>query len=341
MLRLRGFVFGLPCALALLAACAPIAIDIAYAADDSPVDVAAPKTAAGDDTPISGDLLPPPEDGGKHNGDVVFIGEPSDDMPPVNRDDDWFSHWLPAGLIYHSYMAGPHEPRMAIVPFGDSNGDASADATLGGRVGFWQYGNGDPVHPEGFQLDFYGAAIARLDLDNQEDLTSCDYVFGFPLTYGNERWQTKIGYAHLSSHLGDELAIRVPGSLANRANYVRDSLVWGTSMYPLPAWRVYGEAGWAFHHDGGAGAWETQFGTELSRPGPTGPHMTPFLALNGRLREDDNVGGDLSVQTGWLHRGLLGQTLRFGVHYYNGRSSQAQFFRTAEEQIGVGLWYDF
>jgi hypothetical protein len=152
--------------------------------------------------------------------------------------------------------------------------------------------------------------------------------------------QYKFGYAHLSSHLGDERAIRVPGSLANRVNYVRDSLVWGISYYLIPAWRTYGEAAWAFHRDGGAGPLETQFGTELSRPGPTN-QATPFVAINGRLLDDDAFGGDITAQAGWLRRGILGQTLRYGIHYYNGKSSQSQFYNVAEEQLGAGLWYDF
>ena len=66
------------------------------------------------------------------------------------------------------------------------------------------YGNCDPVHPAGWQLDFYGAAIAGSTSKSKEDLDSCDYVFGLPLTYGNEQLAIKFGYAHLSSHLGDE-----------------------------------------------------------------------------------------------------------------------------------------
>jgi hypothetical protein len=37
---------------------------------------------------------------------------------------------------------------------------------------------------------------------------------------------------------------------------------------------------------------------------------------------------------------VFGQTLRFGIHYYNGKSSQFQFFDNSEEQIGIGIWYD-
>lgn len=254
--------------------------------------------------------------------------------------DSWTWQWLPVGLIYHSYLAGVHEPRMALVAFNESSGRALWDATLGGRVGVLRFGDCDPVHPQGFQLDFYGAAVARLDVEQQQDLDSTDYVFGLPITYGVDRWQFKFGYAHISSHLGDELALRDPSTLANRVNYVRDSLVYGFSYYPTPLWRQYAEVGWAFHNSGGAQPWEAQFGSELALPGPTGLSATPYIAVNGRMREEHDFGGDVAVQIGWLRRGLLGQTLRLGVHYYNGKSSQFQFFDSSEEQIGIGLWYD-
>jgi hypothetical protein len=272
----------------------------------------------------------------------------SSDAPPNGTPlsdycapDEWFGQWLPMGLIYRSYMAGVHEPRMAIVAFHEGENRALWDAILGGRGGLFRYGDDDPLQPEGYQLDFYGAAVARLDVENQQDMDSTDYVFGFPLTYGIDQWQFKIGYAHLSSHLGDELAVRVPNTLAERVNYVRDSLVLGTSYYPHPVWRIYAEAGWAFHRSGGADPIETQLGTELSRPGPTGRSFIPFLALNARLRQEHDFGGDLAAQLGWLRRGVFGQTMRLGAHYYNGKSSQFQFFNTSEEQIGMGLWYDF
>lgn len=255
--------------------------------------------------------------------------------------DAWTWQWLPTGIIYHSYMAGVHEPRMAFVAFQEGGNRTLWDATLGGRVGLWRYGDYDPLRPQGVQLDFYGAAVPRLDVEHRQDLDSTDYVFGLPLTYGVGDTQFKFGYAHLSSHLGDELALRDPQTLDERVNYVRDSLVLGISHYLYPAMRVYGEAGWAFHHSGGAQPWESQIGTELSKPGPTGQHGTPFVAVNGRMREEHKFGGDLTAQVGWLRRGDYGQMLRLGAQYYNGKSSQFQFYDQSEEQIGLGVWYDY
>jgi hypothetical protein len=246
----------------------------------------------------------------------------------------------PSGLIYRSYLAGPLEPRISITPMFSEN-HAYWDATVGGRSGVVRYGDCDPLHPQGWQLDAYGAAVVRMDSENHQDLNSSDFVFGFPLTYGYENWQFKLGYAHLSSHLGDEYARRHPGSIQDRINYVRDGIVFGTSWFPVAACRVYGEIDWAFHVSGGARPLAFQFGNEWSHPGPTGLHGSPFFAFNGRLRQDVDFGGDVSAQTGWLWRGVTGKTFRIGGHYYNGKSSQSQFYFTSEQQIGLGLWYDF
>jgi len=82
-------------------------------------------------------------------------------------------------------------------------------------------------------------------------------------------------------------------------NYVRESLVAGVAAYLSPSLRVYTEAGWAFEEDGGAKPWEFQFGADFSPPEPTGPRGTPFFAINGHLRQENDFGGNVTVQTGW------------------------------------------
>ncbi len=283
-------------------------------------------------------IRPNDEDPTKLPDDVIRLDQPLGEPLPDPDGNNW--HWAPTGLIYHSYMAGEHEPRMALFTFNNLDNRNLWDATLGGRAGLVRYGNCDPVKPVGYQLDFYGAANARLDADHEQDLEACDYVFGFPITWGDAQWQWKLGYAHLSSHMGDEYAIRNPGALNNRINYVRDSFVFGTSYYLVPSWRLYGETGWAFNASGGAKPWDAQFGTEYSQPGPTSC-WTPFVAVNGRVRQELDFGGDVTIQAGWLQRGILDQTLRLGAQYYNGKSNQFQFYTRNEQQLGIGVWYDF
>ena len=105
--------------------------------------------------------------------------------------------------------------------------------------------------------------------------------------------------------------------------------------------RLYAEAGWGFRTKGPAEPWEFQFGAEVSPSGPTGWGGAPFLALNGHLREDVDFAGGLTVQAGWQWRGRNGQLLRTGLHYFNGKSDQMQFLTQREQQIGMGIWYDF
>lgn len=264
--------------------------------------------------------------------------------PPVivpGVSDAWCWQALPDGLIYRSYWAGVHEPRLGVVAQSVKGGDAFIDGTLGARVGLLRYGTVGPNFPQGFELDVEAAALVRLTLDEMRDFETADYRVGVPLTYGVDSWQYKLAVYHLSSHLGDEYAINHPGSLDDRINYVRDEVVLGASYYPELWCRLYAEIGYAFNSDGGAEPWEVQFGTELSRPGPTGNAGTPFAAFNGHLREEVDWGGDLSAQLGWLWRNNSGQVFRAGLHYFNGKSSQFQTFNQFEQQIGVGLWYDF
>jgi hypothetical protein len=274
----------------------------------------------------------------------VYIGEPVWDGSIIGdscQPEPWFWQVLPNGLIYHSYWAGVHEPRLGILAMDERGSQAFWDGTVGGRVGLLRYGDSRSIFPQGWQLDVEAAAILRMTLDEIRDFEFADYRVGVPVTYGIGNWQFKLAGYHLSSHLGDEFAIANPGSLDDRINYVRDAIVLGASYYPVPMMRLYSEVAYAFNVDGGAEPWEFQFGTEIAQPGPTGLRGTPFFALNGHLREEHDFGGDLNTQAGWLWRGQSGQVVRAGVQYYNGKSSQYQIFDESEQQIGFGLWYDY
>ena len=151
--------------------------------------------------------------------------------------------------------------------------------------------------------------------------------------------EAKFGYYHLSSHIGDEYLLKYPDF--PRINYVRESLVSGLAVYLNPNLRLYSEAGYAFYIDGGAKPWEFQFGADFSPAEPTGLGGAPFFAINGHLRQENDFGGNMTVQTGWQWRGRTGHLLRFGMQYFNGMSDQYQFYNRFEEQIGAGLWYDY
>lgn len=293
-------------------------------------------TAALESVPADG-LLPDLATAGMAEADddasiVVRNGQTLEDRP-------WDWQVLPAGLIYHSYLAGEKESRIGCSWNYERDWGWMWDITLGGRVGLLRYGNDDPESPEGFQIDIEGAAQPRLDMEHMEDVLATDFRFGVPITYGVGPFQTKVGFYHFCSHLGDEYLIRL-GSF-DRINYVRNALVWGNSYYWTQKIRLYGEAGWAFDCDGGAKPWEFQFGVEYAPQKPTGKRPVPFVAVNSHLRQEVDYGGNLVVQTGWAWRGLHGQMYRLGMQYYTGKSDQGEFFNQFEDKVGLGMWYDF
>ena len=257
----------------------------------------------------------------------------------VDRFPAWDLQVLPSGLIYHSYLAGTKEPRFATQWFHDSHWGWTWDSTLGARIGLLRYGTTDLQNPQGWQLDLEGAAFPRLDLEHQENVTSTDFRFGAPFTYGCGPYQMKFGYFHICSHLGDEFMLANPG--VERINYVRNGINWGHSYYCTKDLRIYGEAAWAFECDGGAKPWEFQFGVEYSPAGPTGLRPVPFLAINGDIRQEVDYGGNICVETGYQWRSPANRLLRAGVQYFSGKSDQYEFFKQYEEKLGLAFWYDF
>ena len=271
-----------------------------------------------------------------------------DPMPLCVDSTSGFSPWtnecfswqlMPEGLMYPAYLASGRESRFASQWVYERSQGWLWDITLGGRVGLLRFGSSGAIMPQGWQLDIEGAAFPRLDMEEHRNLVSSDFRLGVPLTFRRGFWEGKLAYYHFSSHLGDEY-MATHGSLS-RINYSRDALVLGFAFRPLPAMRLYAEAGWAFFTDGGSRPWEFQFGVDCSSPFPTGPVGLPFAAINGRIRQEVGFGGNMTVQAGWQWRGRSGKLLRVGMHYFNGMSDQAQFFRTFESQLGLGAWLDY
>lgn len=272
-------------------------------------------------------------------GAVPPLGAELADGLPQIATGEWTWQLLPEGLMYRSYLAGPREARFGSVWLRERDRESLWDITLGGRAGLIRFGTQDASWPEGYQLDVEGAAFPRLILDGTRDLDSVDFRVGFPLTYRRGPWEAKFGYYHLSSHLGDELMLR--GGRVPRINYVRDSLILAVGLRPNRDLRLYAETGWAFYADGGAEPWEFLFGVEYSPVAPSGARGSPFFAIGAHLREENDFGGNMVLQTGWQWRGPAGHLLRVGLHYLTGESNQYQFYHRHEEQLGIGTWFDF
>ena len=270
---------------------------------------------------------------------LVAEGLANVDPDDVNLEDyQWRWQMLPKSLIYHTYLAGVKEPRLGAVFNGENNRGDILDLAAGARMGILRYGTRDVFQPDGWQLDVEGAAFTRLDPEENMDMEATDYKFGVPLTYGYGCYQMKFAYSHLSSHLGDEFAIR--NGLGGRVNYSRDALVWGHSIYANENLRFYFELGYALFCDVNE-PWDTQFGVEYS-PICNGRFGAPFAAFNTHLREEVNFGGNFVMQLGWQWTSPeTAHRIRIGLQYYNGNEEQFEFYSVSEQKVGLGLWYDF
>ena len=286
-------------------------------------------------TDDSGELIellaasePIPPDGGIHDWTQVFVPQ-----------DCWTWQPLPQGLIYRDYLAGAKQSRFRSVWHHERDEGRIWDITLGGHVGILRRGNSGPQRPVGFQVDIEGSAQLRLDRDENENLDATDFRFGVPFTWGDEVYQTKVGYYHISSHIGDEFLDENPGF--ERLNFVRETLIWGHSYYLNPELRIYAEMGYAFISDVSK-PWEFQLGTDYSPACWTGTRGAPFAAVNYHIREELAYDGNVVGQVGWAWRNSPASGLfRLGLEYYHGRDDQFSFYRNSQSKVGFGLWYDY
>lgn len=278
-------------------------------------------------------------------GELVSSGSWIDSLrdefrPESLPDEPWDWHLLPEGLMYKSYLAGPKEPRLSTAFLHEVGGETLWDSTLGGRVGLARYGTVRGVQPEGFQIDVEGAAMLRMQPQQERDVMSVDFRAGVPLTYREGPFQVKLAYYHISSHVGDEYLLANPGFQRN--NYSRDAFVLGGGWFAFDSLRFYAELGWSFYGTGGDKPWEFQTGFEWSSNRPTGIRGEPYLAVNAYFRESVDWNGSLNVMAGWQWRSRESDHLfRTGLQYFNGPNSQYVFLRDNQQLIGLGINYDY
>ncbi|HET6424808.1 MAG TPA: DUF1207 domain-containing protein [Planctomycetaceae bacterium] len=269
----------------------------------------------------------------------ITVETPGDSLPTFGEEWSWSV--MPGGLMYKSYVAGEREPRLSTAFLQEVHGQMLWDSALGGRAGLVRFGNQSTINPEGFQLDVEGAAFVRLLPEDERDVNAVDFRAGVPLTYREGPFQAKLGYYHISSHLGDEFLIKNPGF--NRINYVRDAVVAGVGYFPHPWIRTYFEVGYAvIFTSGGAKPWEVQTGFEVDSRRPTGLRGEPYFAMNIHLREEVSWGGSLNVLAGWQWRGFkTDHVFRFGLQFYNGKNAQYSLLQDNQQLIGLGVRYDY
>lgn len=256
---------------------------------------------------------------------------------PPCQPFDW--HLLPNDVLFRSFIAGVHAPRMSGEIVTSSDEGALLDVAMGSRISIVRHGTIGP-HSEGWELQVYGGAFARLAMEQESDVVGTDYIFGVPIVWRRGPTAFRIGYDHISSHVGDEFLLKNP--TFQRLNYVRDSIEFAVIEDLTEDVSVYGEVNYALSESGGSQPLHLQFGAEYEPFVPAGFRGAPVVAINTLLREEFDFEGSLGVVAGWQWRGVRSQDLlRLGLTLYTGPSRQFSFYDKYEKLFGVGLWYDF
>jgi hypothetical protein len=242
---------------------------------------------------------------------------------------------LPLEDIYPPYLAAPKEPRIGDVTFWEPDAGWLWDISLGGRGGLVRVTFSGVV----VQIDLEGATFLRLDLDDRRDLISSEFKYGTHLFIGLDGVVFRLGYQHLSAHLGDEALRSHPDRRPN--GYSRDTFLAGVSFHAGGGLRLYGQVGFAPVVEGPAEPWEIDLGVEWSIPAEE-LSGRPFAAVHSHLRQENEFVGNFTAQAGWHWRtSVTGSTFRVGVHFHHGPSTQYQFYEVIEQQLGLGTWFDF
>lgn len=259
-----------------------------------------------------------------------------DGSPPVT------TQWqvLPPGLLYPAYLAGEKEPRTSWSILRDRHQGTVWEMAVGGRVGLVRRGAVAGPNASGWQIDLEGAAMPRLDPESSNRMDAVDYRAGLLWTARRRAVAVKVGYYHLSAHLGDEFLLSHPE--VERLDYVRDSVITGLMLDLTADLQVYGEAAFAFIRHGGAEPLELQAGVQYGGIRATPRRGAPFAAINIHLRQELQFGGGVNVLAGWgWFSHTTGHRLRLGIQGYAGKSVQYSTFRRSERMVGPALWFDF
>ena len=203
-----------------------------------------------------------------------------------------------------------------------------------------RYGTEDRLLPQGVEFDLEGAAFPELQLNAIRDFVAVDFRVGGVITTRDGPWETKFGFYHVCSHLGDQYMLENPD--VGRVNFSRDCVILGVGYHPIPDVRLYGKVAYGVYVWGRSRAVGFQFGVEYAPGLPTGIEgaaplrgdQRPFAA-RGQFRRRAHRASRLGLA------GRSGHLFRMGLEYFNGKSEEYQFTDMYTQQIGAGMWYDF
>ena len=211
------------------------------------------------------------------------------------------------------------------------------DMKIGGHLGI--YRNQEEKTARGWQIAVAGGFHGQFDPASSEDNVGWDGLLAISLEVRqSDKLAHRIGLNHVSSHVGDELIERTG---IKRKNYTRQEIRYGLMWFMLPHLQSYFEAGKAYDLRNKLiqKTWRTELGFQYVNENYRKPAFGWYMGADISAYEENDWNINTTLQLG-ISSKVAGRNHRFGIEYYEGRSTLGEFFLNKEQSIGFGFWID-
>lgn len=284
----------------------------------------------------------------------VFLGAfaHAAEEDPIDTTFKIGSRWTfeldPDDQPYPDYLADPRRMRLgfsaAFVDSGipnTSSGRAMLDAATRYTLFKIRPDSGGDTE---FSLDILGGAFMQFDLGNQLDNIGWDGIYGFNVVFArNDKLAARMGYRHLSAHIGDEY---IEKNGRERRNYTRDDFIFGVSYWLREDWMVYLEPRWAFNLGDADGLEEFSAEAGIQYESPKNfwnGSASLYAGMDIQAYQENDWKPGISVQSGFhIQRRKRGANIRLGLEGYTGRAILGEYALDYDESYLLGgLMLDF
>lgn len=259
----------------------------------------------------------------------------------------WKWELNPTVQPYPHYLADPRRPRMHIgVGVYDNEIPRTSalrwNVDLGTR--FTLFKVSDPKGVNEFALDIEGCLFNQFDLGYSTDSVGWDGRFGGYVVYDwSDTIASRIGFRHISAHLGDEY---IEATGRSRVNYTREDLRLGISVRIKEYITAYVEPSWAFHR-GNEDRQEKlaiEGGVQYEGPRTMWNNSTAFFTgIHVASYKETGWRPGLSFQVGYhIKREKKANDIRVALEAYAGRSQLGEYALDYNERyVSLGVFFDF
>jgi hypothetical protein len=268
--------------------------------------------------------------------------------PGVHESESHGTVAFPQDAIHCPLLADPKEPRSFVSllrgtfrTLSDPSDSKTTIVSVGIGDTFplvrW---NGQQVG-NGVQIDVVGAVFAQFDFNApSKDLINADYTIGFPITFRERGFSTRVRLYHQSSHLGDEFLLRDSAIQRENLSFESIELLVSQEIRPL---RVYAGAERLFRREPEAVGASVFHGGAEFRSGRAGP-VQMVAAVDMKTTELHDWSPAISGRAGLeivrsSSSGHPARLVTLMLELYNGPSPYGQFFQDDISYVGFGIHF--